>query len=67
MKTADVCRKHDIGSATLYAWKAKHGGMAVSQASKLRCCRRRTASSNGFFAETMLDNAVLKEVAARHW
>ena len=36
MKTADVCRKHGISSATLYAWKAKYGGMDVSQARKLK-------------------------------
>ncbi len=36
MKTADFCRKHGISSATLYAWKAKYGGMDVSQARKLK-------------------------------
>ncbi len=30
--TAEVCRKHAISSATLYAWKAKYGGLEVSQA-----------------------------------
>ena len=40
MKTADVCRKHGISSATLYAWKAKCGGMDVSQARKLKVMER---------------------------
>ena len=35
MKTADVCRKHGISSATLYAWKAKYGGLDVSDALSL--------------------------------
>ncbi len=43
-KTADICRKHGISSATFYAWKAKFGGMEVSDARRLRalevaCCR----------------------------
>lgn len=36
MKTTDGCRKHGISSATLSAWKAKYGGMDVSQARKLK-------------------------------
>ena len=36
MKTADVCRKHGISSATLHGWKAKYGGMDVSEARKLK-------------------------------
>jgi putative transposase len=47
MKTADVCRKHGVSSATLYAWKAKYGGMDVSQARKLKVLEERTAGSNG--------------------
>ena len=42
MKTADVCRKHGISSATLYAWKAKYGGMDVSQARKLKALEEAT-------------------------
>lgn len=36
MKTADVCRRHGISSATRYAWRSKYGGMDVSQARKLK-------------------------------
>src|SRR3546814_5461962 len=43
MKTADVCRKHGISSATLYAWKAKYGGMDVSQARKLKRSEEHTS------------------------
>ena len=67
MKTADVCRKHGISSATLYAWKAKYGGMDVSQARKLKVLEEEIGRLKRLLADAMLDNAVLKEVAAKNW
>src|SRR3546814_736858 len=67
MKTADVCRKHGFSSATLYAWKAKYGGMDVSQARKLKVLEEENARLKRLLADAMLDNAVLKEVAAKNW
>ena len=65
MKTADVCRKHGISSA--YAWKAKYGGMDVSQARKLKVLEEENGRLKRLLADAMLDNAVLKEVAAKNW
>lgn len=42
-KTVDVCRKHGVSGATFYKWKAKYGGMDVSDARRLRRWRTRTA------------------------
>lgn len=67
MKTADVCRKHGISSATLYAWKSKYGGMDVSQARKLKVLEEENARLKRLLADTMLDNAVLKEAASKNW
>ena len=67
MKTADVCRKHGISSATLYAWKAKYGGMDVSQARKPKVLEEENGRLKRLLADAMLDNAVLKEVAAKNW
>ena len=67
MNTADVCRKHGISSATLYAWKAKYGGMDVSQARKLKVLEEENGRLKRLLADAMLDNAVLKEVAAKNW
>ena len=67
MKTADVCRNHGISSATLYAWKAKYGGMGVSQARKLKVLEEENGRLKRLLADAMLDNAVLKEVAAKNW
>nr|WP_235528338.1 IS3 family transposase [Sphingomonas sp. Leaf231] len=65
MKTADVCRKHGISSATLYAWKAKYGGMDVSQARKLKVLEDENARLKRLLADAMLDNAVLKEAGSK--
>ena len=67
MKTADLCRKHGISTATLYAWKAKYGGMDVSQARKLKVLEEENGRLKRLLADAMLDNAVLKEVAAKNW
>jgi len=66
-KTSDVCRKHGISGATFYAWKAKYGGMDVSQARRLKVLEDENAKLKKLLAEAMLDNAVLKEVTSKNW
>lgn len=65
--TADVCRKHGISSATFYKWMAKYGGLQVSDARRLRTLEDENAKLKRLLAEAMLDNAVLKDVAAKRW
>ena len=65
--TGDVCRRHGISSATLYKWKAKFGGMDVSDARKLRALEDENSKLKKLLAEAMLDNAILKDVAAKKW
>ena len=67
MRTTDVCREHGISSPTFYAWKAKYGGMDVSQARKLKVLEEENGRLKRLLADAMLDNAVLKEVAAKSW
>ena len=64
--TADLCRKHGISSATFYKWKAKYGGLEVSDARKLRALEDENSKLKKLLAETMLDNAILKDVAAKN-
>ena len=61
--TADVCRKHGINSATFYKWKAKYGGLEVSDAKRLKALEDENAKLKKLLAEAMLDNAMLKDVA----
>jgi putative transposase len=58
-----VCRKHGISSATFYKWKAKYGGLEVSDAKLLKTLEDENAKLKKLLAEVMLDNAMLKEVA----
>jgi putative transposase len=66
-KTADVCRQHGISQATFYKWKAKYGGMEVSEARRLKTLEAENARLKKLLAEAMLDNALLRDMAARKW
>ena len=65
--TADVCRRHGISTATFYKWKAKFGGLDVSDARKLRALEDENSRLKRLLADAMLDNAVLKDVASKKW
>lgn len=66
-KTADVCRRHGVSTATFYKWKAKYGGMDVSEARRLKTLEDENARLKKLLAEAMLDNAVLRDVAGKKW
>ncbi len=63
--TADVCRKHGISDATFYKWKAKYGGLEVSEARRLKALEDENRRLKKLLAEAMLDNAMLKDIAAK--
>ena len=65
--TADVCRKHGISSATFYQWKAKYGGLDVSEARRLKMLTDENAKLKKLLAEAMLDNAMLKDLNSKKW
>ena len=64
---ADLCRKHGVSNASIYKWKAKYGGMEVSDARRLKALEDENAKLKKLLAEAMLDNAMLRDVAARKW
>jgi putative transposase len=64
-KTADLCRKHGMSEATLYNWKAKFGGMDVSEAKRLRALEDENRKLKKLLAEAMLDQAALKELLTK--
>ena len=66
-KTGDVCRKHGISSATFYKWKAKYGGLDVSEARRLKVLTDENAKLKKLLAEAMLDNAMLKDLNSKKW
>ena len=65
--TAEVCRRNGISSATFYTWKAKFGGMEVSDAKRLKALEDENAKLKRLLADAMLDNAGLKDLLAKKW
>ena len=64
--TAEVCRKHGISDATFYKWKARYGGLELSEAKRLRALEHEDAKLKRLLAETMLDNAALKDLLRKN-
>ena len=65
LSTAEVCRKHGISTATFYGWKAKFGGMEVSEAKRLKQLEDENAKLKRLLADAMLDNAALKDLMTK--
>ena len=65
--TAEVCRTHGISTAAFYKYKAKFGGMEVSDARKLKALEDENAKLKKLLAEQMLDNAMLRDVNSKKW
>ena len=66
MPTAEVCRKHGLSQGTFYKYKSKYGGMDVSDVAKLRAMEDENARLKRLLADTMLDNAVLKDLLGKN-
>ena len=64
--TAEVCRKHGVSSATFYKWKAKYGGLDVSEARRLKSLEDENARLKKLLAESMLDVSTLKDLLAKN-
>src|SRR6478736_4189441 len=63
--TADLCRKHGISTATFYAWKAKFGGLDVSEAKRLKSLEEENAKLKRLLADAMPDNVALKDLLSK--
>ena len=64
--TAEVCRKHGLSQGTFYKYKSKYGGMEVSDVAKLRAMEDENVRLKRLLADTMLDNAVLKDLLGKN-
>jgi putative transposase len=63
----EIIRKYGIAEATYYAWKAKYGGMSVSDAQRLKGLESENGKLKRLLADAMLDNAALKDLLGRKW
>jgi putative transposase len=64
--TSEVCRRHGISEATFYKWKAKYGGLEVSEARRLKSLEDENQRLKKLLAEAMLDNAALKDLLGKN-
>ncbi len=65
ISVADLCRKHGVSDATVYRWKAKYGGMDVSEAKRLKGLEDENTRLKSLLADAMLDNATLKDLPGK--
>ena len=63
----DLCRKHSLSSPTFYKWKAKYGGLDVSEARRLKALEDENARLKRMLADAMLDNVALKDLLGKKW
>jgi putative transposase len=66
-KTADLCRRHGIAESTFYKWKAKYGGLEVSEAKRLKALEDENARLKKLLAESMLNEAALRDLLGKKW
>ena len=67
VSVAELCRKHGVSDASIYKWKAKFGGMEVSEAKRLRALEDENAKLKRMLADAMLDNVALKDLLGKKW
>jgi putative transposase len=66
-KAADLARKHGVSEATLYNWRAKYGGMDVSDAKRLKTLEDENAKLKKLLADQMLEASALRELLSKKW
>ena len=66
-RVADLCRRYGISAPTLYSWKAKYGGLEVSEAKRLRALEDENRRLKKLLAEQVLDNAALKDLVGKNF
>lgn len=64
---ADLCRKYGVSDATFYQWRAKYGGMEVSEAKRLKALEQENAKLKKLLAETVMDAATLREMLGKNF
>jgi putative transposase len=67
VSVADLCRKHGVSDASIYNWKARFGGMDVSEARRLKALEDENTRLKRLLADAMLDNAALKDLVGKKW
>ena len=64
-RTEEVCRRHGISTTTFYKWKARYGGLEISEARRLKALEDENRRLKKFLVEAVLDVAALKDLLAK--
>ena len=67
LKVADICREHGISAATFYKWRSKYGGMDASMLKRVKELEAENARLKKMYAESQMDQAILKEALSKKW
>ncbi len=67
LSVVDVCRKHNCSEQSFYRWKAKFGGMEVSDAKRMRGLERENSELKKIVADQALDIRMLRDVNTKKW
>jgi putative transposase len=66
-KLSELCRRHNVAPTTFSKWRAKYGGMTVSDAKRLKALEQENGRLKQLLADAMLDNQALKGLLAKNW
>jgi putative transposase len=64
---SELCRKHGVSDASIYKWKAKYGGLEVSEAKRLKALEDENTKLKKLLADAMLDNLMLRDLNSKKW
>ncbi len=67
LAVSDLLRKHGIAQGTFYRWKAKYGGLDVSEAKRLKALEDENRRLKRLVADQALDIQILKDVSSKKW
>ena len=67
LAVTELCREHGVSSPSFYKWKAKYGGLDVSEARRLKALEDENAKLKRMLADAMLDNVGLKDLLGKKW
>ena len=67
VKVAQICREHGISQATFYKWRGRYGGMDASMLKRVKELEAENARLKRMYAESQMDQQILKEALAKNW
>ncbi len=67
LKVADICREHGISAATFYKWRSRYGGMDASMLKRVKELEAENTRLKKMYAESQMDQAILKEALSKKW